>query len=154
MGIFRGGEGGSRIYSRHAPIITPVIHEINNQLNPPLLRGRNHVIEALQAVGAGVDRRPLGRQVLEIDRAAAGLCRDVVEAPDAQDLVTGLRELVQRLVDVGVVRQEADPVAVRPREVLGLAVDVEEQAVGLGEVCRGGAGCCAGAAAAAGDRAG
>jgi hypothetical protein len=47
-------------YSRDATVVAPVIHEVDDELNASLLSGRDNVVEALEAVGARVDRGAAG----------------------------------------------------------------------------------------------
>lgn len=115
----------SETHSRNTTVVTPVIHKVDDELDALLLGGRDDVIEALEPVGARVDRGPAGGQLLEPDGARPGGRRDVVEAPDAQDLEARRLHVAERLVDVRVVRQEPDPVRVRACEVSRLAVDFE-----------------------------
>jgi len=112
-------------YSRHTTIVAPVIHEIDDELDTPLLSSRDDVVEALEPIGARVDRGAAGGQPLEPHGARPGSGRDVVEAPDAQDLQAGALHVVERLVDVGVVGQEPDPVRIRACEIPRLPVDFE-----------------------------
>lgn len=116
---------GKVTHSRDTAIVAPVVHEVNDQLHALRLGGRDDVVEALQPVRARVDRGPAGGQLLVPHGARAGGGRDVVEAPDAQDLQAGVLQVVEGRVDVGVVRQEPDPVRVRACEVTCLSVDFE-----------------------------
>lgn len=57
----------------------------------------------------------------------------VVETPDSYNLEVGSGHIRENLLNVLVRCQEATPVAICPGIVLRLSVDVEEQAVRLGE---------------------
>src|SRR3569833_1114144 len=98
-----------------------------------LLGRRDDVVEPLEAIGARVDLRSRGRQVLVVDRPGPWLARDVVEAPDAEDLEARLADVVHDEVHIRVVRHEAYPVRVRATDILGLVVDLELEPVRAGE---------------------
>jgi hypothetical protein len=102
--------------------------------------GGDHVVEALEAVGAGIDYRGLaGDEGLEPDGSGSWNCCYVVEAPDSEDFEAGLRGLVLQKgilrrgshchemchdqVYVSIVRQERNPVGIGASEIALLAVD-------------------------------
>lgn len=116
---------------RHAAVVAPVVDKIDDELDTALLGGLDDVVQALKAVGAGVDLRAGRGEELVLDGAGRGLPGDVVEAPDAQDLEAG-GDVVENGVDVAVVGEEADPVRVGTGEVPRFAIDGETCAVPSG----------------------
>lgn len=133
LGLRRGVGVPGRLAAAKGPdvggvpaVVVPVVHEGDDELDATLLGGLDDVVEALETGGSRVDGRAGGGQVLEPDLVPAGDGRDVVEAPDAEDLEAGLLDVVHCKVDVGV-RDAADgaPVAVGASEVLGHAVKAE-----------------------------
>lgn len=116
-------------------IIVPAVHERNDELDAVLLSGSNHVVETLKTVFAGVDGgSALGLVVeLEVDRSGAGSGVHVVEAPNTQDLQSGLLQMIEHSINVCIVHLEWEPVGVCAGEVLGLAVNRELHSIRLGE---------------------
>lgn len=120
-----GGDAGVGEIGRHAAVVGPVVDEVDDELDVVGGGGLDHGVEALQAVGTGVDGRYAVDKGLVVDRAGAGDGRHVVESPDAQDLDAGGLQVGHDGVDVSIVVEEADPVGVCAYEVLLLAVNVE-----------------------------
>lgn len=96
----------------HAAVVGPIIYEVDDQLDAVLLGGFDHGVEALQAIGAGVDGRCGARKGLKVHCAGTGNCSNVVEAPYTEDLQFFLGDVVHDDINIVVVGEKGDPVAV------------------------------------------
>lgn len=118
---------------RHTTVVGPVVDEVDDEFDAVLFGRRDDVVEALETVGARVDSRFAVLVQLVPDCAGGGLRGDIVEAPHAEDLEARRLQVAHDEVDVRVVSEEADPVAVCSGEVAGFAIDGELEAGGAGE---------------------
>lgn len=114
-------------------LVAPIVDKVNDELETVGLRGRDHSVQPLQAISSRVDRRVGRRQMLVPYGSRGWDGGHIVETPDADDLQVSCGHVREHLVNILIFRQETAPVAIRPSIVLGHAVNVEEQAIRLGE---------------------
>jgi hypothetical protein len=83
------------------------------------------MIETLEAIRASVNGRISILQELEVHFAVGGLAVHITEAPDAKDAESGRMQVVEREVNIRIVGQVTNPVAICAGEVVCLTVDRE-----------------------------
>lgn len=120
-----GFDAGVGEVGGHASIIGPVVDEVDDELDAVLFGALDDVVQALEAVGAGVDLGFAVDEGLVVDGVSARVGGHVVEAPNAKDFHPRAGDVLHDEVDIGIVGLEADPVGVGASEVLLLAVDDE-----------------------------
>jgi hypothetical protein len=69
------------VCNRNVPVICPIIHQVDNELDAMFLGTLDHSIETLETVGTGVDSCSATGEELKVYSAGAGDALDVVEAP-------------------------------------------------------------------------
>jgi hypothetical protein len=110
-----GGEVGG-----HTPIIGPVIHEVDYELDAVLFRSFDYSIQALETVCTCIYGGRGSGEGLEVYCARTRDGFDVVETPYSEYFLARRSKMTHDYVDIIVVRQERDPIRVGTSIVYGV----------------------------------
>lgn len=120
-----GADAGEVEVSSHAAVVSPIVDEVDDELDAMLLGALDNVVKTLEAIGAGVDLGFAVDEGLVVDGVRAWVRGHIVETPDAEDLQARAGQVRHDKVNIVVVRLKAEPVGVRTGIVLFLAIDDE-----------------------------